>query len=74
MPGSTNEMFYLLEENGLINHNLTEKMVGAVGFRNLMVHEYEKIDLGRVFEYSHKDFKDLNQFITSIFTKLQIRF
>lgn len=31
VPGSTNEMFYLLEENGYLDYSLTEKMVKALG-------------------------------------------
>ncbi len=31
VPGSTNELFYLLEENGYLSLELTEKMVKAVG-------------------------------------------
>ena len=53
MPGSTNELFYMLEENGYIDRALTEKMVKAVGFRNLIIHEYGKVDLKRVFEFAH---------------------
>jgi len=45
VPGSNNEMFYLLEDNGYIKKDLTEKMVKAVGFRNLIVHEYAYIFL-----------------------------
>ena len=48
VPGSTNEMFYLLEENGYLDNEITEKMVKAVGLRNLVVHEYRKIDLTRI--------------------------
>ena len=70
VPGSTNEMFYLLEENGYLDHDITEKMVKAVGFRNLIVHEYEKIELGQVFEIALKDIKDLNEYLKSIFRKL----
>ncbi len=40
VAGSTNEMFYFLEENGYLDTDLTEKMVKAVGFRNLIVHEF----------------------------------
>ena len=70
VPGSTNEMFYLLEENGYLDHDITEKMVKAVGSRNLIVHEYEKIELGQVFEIAVKDIKDLNEYLKSIFRKL----
>lgn len=70
VPGSTNEMFYLLEENGYVDTELTEKMVKAVGFRNLIVHEYGKVELKQVFEAAHKDIKDLNEYLKSIFKKL----
>jgi len=70
VPGSTNEMFYLLEENGYLYSELTEKIVKAVGFRNLIVHEYAKIDLEQVFEISHEDINDLNEYLKSIFDKL----
>ncbi len=39
VPASYNEMFYILEENGYFEKELTEKLVKAVGFRNLIVHE-----------------------------------
>lgn len=70
VPGSTNEMFYLLEEAGYLDRELTEKMVKAVGFRNLIVHEYGKVDLEQVFEVAQKDSKDLNEYLRSIFKKL----
>lgn len=40
--GSSNEMFYLLEEKGYLDRHLAEKMVKAVGFRNLVVSQYGK--------------------------------
>ena len=70
IPGSTNEMFYLLEENSYLDNEITEKMVKAVGLRNLVVHEYSKIDLERIFEVTQKDITDLNEFLKSIFKKL----
>ena len=70
VPGSTNEMFYLLEENGYLPGDITEKMVKSVGFRNLIVHEYDKIDLGLVYEIAKNDIKDLNEYLKSIFRRL----
>lgn len=69
VPGSTNEMFYLLDESGYLNSTLTEKMVAAVGFRNLIVHEYGKVDLTQVFEMAQKDINDLNEYLKFIFKK-----
>lgn len=62
VPGSTNEIFYLLEEQGYIDQDLTERMVRAVGFRNLAMHEYGKVDLEVVFRVCHEDVKDLEEF------------
>ena len=67
VPGSTNEMFYCLEENGYIDRQLTEKMVRAVGFRNLVVHEYGKLDLQRAHQIIQSDVQDLNEFLRAVF-------
>jgi len=70
LPGSTNEMFYLLEENGYLDRDLTEKMVRAVGFRNLIAHEYEKLDLKQVYRVAQKDIRDLHVYIKAILKKV----
>jgi uncharacterized protein YutE (UPF0331/DUF86 family) len=70
LPGSTNEMFYLLEENGYLDRDLTEKMVKAVGFRNLIAHEYEKLDLKQVYRVVQKDIHDLHAYIKAILKKV----
>jgi uncharacterized protein YutE (UPF0331/DUF86 family) len=63
-------MFYLLEENGYLDRSLTEKMVKAVGFRNLIAHEYEKLDLSQVHKVAQKDIFDLNAYIKAVFKKI----
>jgi len=69
MPGSTNEMFYMLQDNGYIPQDLTEKMVAAVGFRNLLVHEYAKVDLQEVYRISQEHIDDLLRFLKALFKK-----
>ena len=70
IPGSTNEMFYILEENGYLTRDITEKMVRAVGFRNLIVHEYVNLELKRVYEILKKDINDLEVFLKQILSNL----
>lgn len=72
VPGSANEMFYLLEENRYLDGDITEKMIKAVSFRNLIVHEYGKIELDQVFEVAQKDIYDFAEYIKSIFQKLEL--
>jgi uncharacterized protein YutE (UPF0331/DUF86 family) len=70
VPGSTTEMLYILEKNGYLDNDLTQKMVKAVGFRNLIVHEYGKIELEQVYEISQNDINDLNEYLKAIIKKL----
>jgi uncharacterized protein YutE (UPF0331/DUF86 family) len=72
VPGSTTEMFYLLKDHGYINQNLTVAMVKAVGFRNLIVHEYGKIELEQVYEIAHNNINDLNEYLKAIIKKLDL--
>lgn len=72
VPGSVNEMFYFLEESGYLSHQLTEQMVKAIGFRNLLVHEYGKIDLKQVHEIALDHANDLRKYLVLILEKLEI--
>jgi uncharacterized protein YutE (UPF0331/DUF86 family) len=47
-------------------------MVKAVGFRNLIVHEYGKIELEQVYEIAKSDINDLNDYLKVIIKKLGI--
>ena len=70
VPGSITEMLYVLEKNGYLENDLTQKMVKAVGFRNLIVHEYGKIELEQAYEIAQNDINDLNEYLKAIFKKL----
>jgi uncharacterized protein YutE (UPF0331/DUF86 family) len=70
VPGSTTEMFYLLEKNSYLKHDLTAAMVKAVGFRNLILHEYAKIELEQVYEIARNDINDLHEYLKAIIKKL----
>jgi len=72
VPGSASEMFYLLEDKGILETALTERIIKAVGLRNLIVHEYGEIDLKRLFTTVRDDLKDITAFLSVIFRKLGI--
>jgi uncharacterized protein YutE (UPF0331/DUF86 family) len=69
IAGSANELFYILEEKTVIDSGLTEKMVHAVGFRNLIVHEYGKLDLGIVYRAAWESIDDLREFMRAVLEK-----
>ena len=72
IPDSTGEMFNILEENNYLSNELTQKMVKAAGLRNLIVHEYAKIEAKQVFSIVKKDIGDLNAYLQAIFKKANI--
>jgi uncharacterized protein YutE (UPF0331/DUF86 family) len=72
VPGSASEMFYTLEGRGILDSQLTERMVKAVGLRNLIVHEYGRIDINRLFATVRNNLDDLTAFLSAIFSKLGI--
>jgi uncharacterized protein YutE (UPF0331/DUF86 family) len=63
MAGSMNEFFYLLSGRSVISVELQEKLIRAVGFRNLVVYEYAKLDLNQVYDIATNGIKDLEDFI-----------
>jgi len=63
MAGSMNEFFYILQERCILPDDLVERMVKAVGFRNLCVHEYARIDLEKVYEVSLHGLEDIEEFL-----------
>jgi len=72
IAGSTGEMFYLLQENGYLSPELTEKMVAAAGFRNIIAHEYGNLDLKQVYQIANQDINDVELFIKAILKKCHV--
>jgi uncharacterized protein YutE (UPF0331/DUF86 family) len=72
VPGSASEMFCLLRDKGILDPEATERMIKAVGLRNLIVHEYGKIDLKMLFATVRNDLTDLDSYLAQIFRKLDI--
>jgi len=70
VPGSAGEMFFILQENGFLSADLADRMVKAVGFRNLLMHEYQKIDLQRLHKAAEQNVDDLIEYLSAVFSKL----
>jgi uncharacterized protein YutE (UPF0331/DUF86 family) len=45
LPKESGESFELLARAGVIPQDLADKLQGMVGFRNIMVHQYQEIDI-----------------------------
>lgn len=50
-PAEPQEIFSVLFNDKILSENLVNQLTGIVGFRNILVHEYGKIDREKVYEY-----------------------
>ena len=58
--------FSVLEENNIIDTDLSRKLQCSVGFRNISVHEYQKIDLDIIYDIITNSLENFKKFIQAI--------
>lgn len=66
LPKESAESFLLLAEAGILDKLLAEKLKGMVGFRNILVHEYKKMDLSIMVDVIEHRLEDLVIFAQEI--------
>jgi uncharacterized protein YutE (UPF0331/DUF86 family) len=64
VPGTYAETFDVLAEAGLLEPSLHAVMVRMTGFRNLIVHDYARLDPPRVIQVLGDGLADFDQFRT----------
>lgn len=62
LPATSGDAFVQLASRGLIERDLAERLVRAVGFRNVLVHEYTEVDWKIVMRVMRTDVRDLAAF------------
>lgn len=50
----------------VISEELNEKLKKMVGFRNIIIHEYEIIDLAKVYKILTEDIQDVYSFLKQV--------
>ncbi|MEW6408325.1 MAG: DUF86 domain-containing protein [Patescibacteria group bacterium] len=61
-PTTLSENFYILNEEKIISSEITEKMVKMTDFRNIVVHDYEKINYNIVYNILQNNLKNIEEF------------
>lgn len=51
----------ILAQNQILSESFKEKFIKMVRFRNFLVHEYDRIDPSRIYEYLQENLKDLEE-------------
>ena len=66
VPDTLAGLFDILTEHKVIPDDLNDRLKKMVGFRNIIIHEYGTIDLGKVYVILTKDIKDIYTFLKLI--------
>jgi uncharacterized protein YutE (UPF0331/DUF86 family) len=66
VAGSLNEIFHILQNKGVIKAEMVEKIISMVGFRNILVHEYENVNFDIVYNILHHHLRDINEYLLAI--------
>lgn len=69
-PGTYTDVFYILEEEKFVSTDLSEKLVNMTKFRNVIAHDYEKVDFGIVYDALKSRLTDIEEFTKSVKEKL----
>jgi uncharacterized protein YutE (UPF0331/DUF86 family) len=64
------EIFEVLEEEGIIEPKLSQRLQEMAKFRNLLVHRYGELDLQRVFAVMEEDLEDIEEYVRGILSYL----
>lgn len=62
LPQRSREAFDLLEQAGVIEPGLSQQMKAMVGFRNIAIHEYQKLNLHIVRDIVERRLGDFERF------------
>ena len=69
-PPSYAEAFRRLAGAGLIDEALAERLARAAGFRNVVAHAYDQLDMSRVFRAASEGPRNLERFLSALAERL----
>lgn len=69
-PRTNRELFALLERAGMLEPSLGARLQEMAGFRNVLVHGYDTVDLGIVRDIVEHRLDDLLAFVTALRPRL----
>jgi uncharacterized protein YutE (UPF0331/DUF86 family) len=66
LPKESRDSFRLLADNRIIPRELSSRLEGMVGFRNVLVHEYQRLDINLMVDVIENRLDDLLHFVDKI--------
>lgn len=62
-PVYLSDTFVILQENGVVNSELSEKLIRMTGFRNALAHDYDELNYEVVYSVLHDGVNDIESFV-----------
>ncbi|MCZ8344749.1 MAG: DUF86 domain-containing protein [Leptospira sp.] len=72
MPQSSSDAFRILESNSIISKTTAKSLIAMVGFRNIAIHEYQKLNLDIIQEIMKKDYLVFGMFCKELGFEIQV--
>ncbi len=72
IPNDYGDTFRVLNESGLIDEDLTQRLITMARFRNRLVHIYWDIDSRMIYKIIREDIRDIEGFIERIKDALKV--
>ena len=73
MPKNSRDSFKILAEHQIISADIEKNLYNMIGFRNILVHEYQQLDLNVMASIINNDLNDLLIFTDCIFDYIKNR-
>lgn len=64
-PQSYAECVELLQQHKYLSEEVSSRLLGMIGLRNILVHDYVEVDVSRLYELLSND-DDFTQFVQSV--------
>ena len=72
MPQTSADAYILLEKAKIISKDITKAMINMTGFRNIVIHEYQEIDMNILRAIAENEYKSLIEFCRELGVNLVI--
>ena len=69
-PSSYADAFRRLAGAGIVDESLAARLARAAGFRNVIAHAYDQLDMGRVFRAAREGPGDFDAFLAALRDRL----
>lgn len=66
MPENSAEAFLALEKQGIISHKTAKAMIGMTGFRNVAIHEYQKLDHAILRAIAENEYQSIIEYCSEL--------